>query len=80
MMNMSFYKGTLDKAKAIEIINGSSKPCKYTYGFKYRRPTTHLVSVTKERAAEIINRESLVDIVEYDDYIDINAFSSNDMF
>lgn len=80
MLEMSFYDGTLNREKAIDFIANSAKPCVYTYGLKYRKPTTYEVNITKEQAINCIRNESLIDIKEYEDKIDINAYSSNDMW
>ena len=80
MLKMSFYDGTLDKAKAKEVIAETEKELKYTYGLTFRNPTTNKKPITKEEALQIIDRESLLDINEYEDYILLNAFSSNDMW
>lgn len=80
MLKMSFYDGTLNREKAIDFIANSEKPCVYTYGLKYRKPTTYEVNITKEQAINCIRNESLIDIKEYEDKIDINAYSSNDMW
>ena len=80
MIEMSFFNGTLNREKAIEIITNSDKPCVYTFGFKYRNPTTRDVPISKEKAIEIIKKESLLDITEYEDKFDLNAYSGNDMW
>ena len=80
MLKMSFYDGTLNRAKAKEFIVETEKPLKYTYGLGYRNPTTNHKLITKEQAREIIDKESLLDVTEYDDYVHLNAFSSNDMW
>ena len=80
MIKMSFFDGSLDREKAIEVIKETKKPCLYTYGLRYRNPTTKDVYITKEEAIEIVRKESLLDITEYEDRIDLNAYSSNDMW
>ena len=80
MLKMSFYNGTLNKEKAKEYINTSSKPCQYTYGLGYRNPTINHNPISKIEAMEIIDRESFLDIDEYEGYIHLNAYSDNDMW
>lgn len=80
MLKMSFFDGTLDREKAIKTIVMTKKPCTYTFGLRYRNPTTKDVYITKEEAIEIVKKESLLDIKEYEDRIDLNAYSSNDMW
>lgn len=36
MLEMSFYKGTLDRAKAREVVEASEKPLMFRYGFAFR--------------------------------------------
>lgn len=80
MIKMSFYNGTLDRAKAKEAIQNSKKPCKYTYGLGYRNPTTNRAPISKDEALRIVDTEGFLDITEHDDYIHLNAYSSNDMW
>ena len=80
MIKMSFYDGTLNRKEAIQIISNSEKPCVYTLGLKYRNPTTRDVLISQEKAIEIINKESLLDITEYEDRFDLNAYTDNDMW
>lgn len=80
MIKMSFYDGTLDRAKAKELIDASDKPCQYTYGLGYRNPTTNHKPISKIEAMEIIDREGLLNITEYEKYIHLNAYSGNDMW
>lgn len=70
----------LKNNEVIEYIEKADKPFKYTHGIGYRSPTIHKVDVTKERAIEIWEDNSLCDIEEYDEYIHINTFSSNDLW
>ena len=80
MFKMSFYDGTLDREKLITEIKNTKKPIKYTYGFAYRDPTTRNKPVSVEEAIEIVRKQSLLDADERDDYIHLNAYSSNDMW
>ena len=80
MIKMSFYDGTLDKEKALELIQDTNKVIKYTYGLGYRNPTTYKEPITKLQAIKMINRNGMIDITEYDDWIHINEFSDNDMW
>lgn len=82
MLKYTFFGGkspnTLEEAK--ELIRTSDKPCKYTYGLGFRNPTTNHVPISKEDALECCDKECLLDIDEYEDYIHLNAYSSNDMW
>lgn len=79
-LKMSFYDGTLNKAVAKKRIAATDKPLAYTFGFEYRRPTTHRVPIDKERAYKIIDRDGRLDITEEDDCIHLNEFSDYDMW
>lgn len=80
MLKMSFFNGNLNKEKAIKFIQETKKPCVFTAGFKYKNPTIYEVYITKEEAIEKIKTESFLEIKEYENKVDLNAFSSNDMF
>lgn len=36
MIKISFYDGTLDRTKAMEVVEASEKPLMFRYGFAYR--------------------------------------------
>lgn len=81
MIKYSFYgksQNTIEEAR--ELINRTDKELLYTDGFKYRNPTTYLVPITKEKALELVVEGNFVDVTEREDYIDINTYSSNDMY
>lgn len=80
MLKMSFYDGTLNRPAAKEVITQTDKELKYTYGLGYRNPTTHKKPIDKEEALRIVDTASLLDITEYEDWIHLNEFSSNDMW
>jgi hypothetical protein len=80
MLKMSFYDGSLNREKLKKFIQETEKPIRYTYGLKFRNPTTRDVPVSKEEALKIVDRESLLDATEYRDYLDLNAYSGNDMW
>lgn len=77
MLKMSFYNGTLDRAKAKEIVAATEKALKYRFGFAYRGAKA--VPIPKERALEIIEKEDFLDIDETETEIVLNTYSSNDM-
>lgn len=79
-MKMSFYNGTLNREQLKQMIIDSDQPIRYTYGFEYRNPTTHRKEISKDKALEIVERESLLDADDIKGYIHLNAFSDNDMF
>jgi hypothetical protein len=79
-IEMSFYNGTLDKEGLKEFIEKTDKTIRYTYGFKFKSPTTRDVPVSKEQALQIVNAQSMLDAKELDDCLDLNAYSGNDMW
>lgn len=50
MLEMSFYKGTLDRAKAREVVEASEKPLMFRYGFAFRGAEKR--PITKEKSIE----------------------------
>ena len=78
--DMSFYNGTLDRARAVAIIEKSSRKCVYTYGLSYRNPTTHNAPRTKKEAIAIVRNGGFVDVHFRKDVISINEYSENDMW
>ena len=74
-----FYDGTLDRAKAREVVETSEKPLMFRYGFAYRGAEKR--PITKEKALSIIDDSgNYLDITETDNEILLNTFSSNDMW
>lgn len=51
----------------------------YTFGLDYRNPTINKVEITPEQAIENI-KEYFGDVIEYEDYIHVKCFSSNDLW
>lgn len=80
MIKMSFYDGTFNNEKAIDLIQSTDKVIKYTYGLGYRNPTINKEPITKLQAIKMINRNGWLDITEYKDWIHINEYSANDMW
>lgn len=62
------------------VLKTTKKPILYTYGLKYRHPTTCDVPINRNKALEIWNKRSLLDIDEKEDAIYLNEYSSNDMW
>lgn len=77
---MSFYDGTLNREKLKNIIRETEKNILYTYGLGYRNPTTNKQKISKERALEIVDTQSLLDANEHETFIHLNAYSANDLF
>ena len=77
MLEMSFYKGTLDRAR--EVVEASEKPLMFRYGFAFRGAEKR--PITKEKALSIIDDSgNYLDITETGNEILLNTFSSNDMW
>lgn len=73
------YKGTLDRAKAREVVEASEKPLMFRYGFAFRGAEKK--TITKEKALSIIDDSgNYLDITETDNEILLNTFSNNDMW
>lgn len=71
---------TYNKDRALALLHLSEKPIKYTHGLGYRGPSIHNQPITKDKALEIIEKESLIHIRENEGYIHINTYSGNDLF
>lgn len=80
MKYSSISGGNCSKQDIIDFIKTSNKPCKYTYGFKYRGPSTYEVPISASKAIEYINKSYLIDVEERDSFIDVNEYSNNDMW
>lgn len=79
MLKMSFYDGTLDRARAKEVVEASEKPLMFRFGFAYRGAEKR--PITKERALSIIEDSgNYLDIEESETEILLNTYSSNDMW
>ena len=72
MLHMNYLVGTLDKAKAIEIITASNKPCLYTDGIDVRMDRKQTDFVTKQQGIDLIKRHPCMDIIENERYFCIN--------
>lgn len=79
MLKMSFCNKKMDRSELVKFIQTTTKPILYTYGFAYRHPTTYKKPVTVDEAVQIVKEEFYLDADEYDEYLHLNAFSSNDM-
>lgn len=81
MINYSFFsKSDSTKEEALKLLQDTNKKILYTFGLKYRQPTTYEVQINNSKALELFLKNSLSDVVEYEDYIDFNQYSSNDLY
>lgn len=79
MIKMSFYDGTLDRARAKEVVEASEKPLMFRFGFAYKGAEKR--PITKEKALSIIEDSgNYLDIEESETEILLNTYSSNDMW
>lgn len=79
MLKMSFYDGTLDRARAKEVVEASEKPLMFRFGFAYKGAEKR--PITKEKALSIIEDSgNYLDIEESETEILLNTYSSNDMW
>lgn len=79
MIKMSFYDGTLDRARAREVVEASEKPLMFRFGFAYKGAEKR--PITKEKALSIIEDSgNYLDIEESETEILLNTYSSNDMW
>lgn len=79
MLKMSFYDGTLDRARAKEIVETSGKLLMFRFGFAYKGAEKR--PITKEKALSIIEDSgNYLDIEESETEILLNTYSSNDMW
>lgn len=86
--NRPLYKTSLtggsnaSKADVLELLKVTDKPIYYRYGFSYRGATAK--PITREKAIDIWNNGGLnggfIDMSEYTNQIEINEYSSNDMY
>lgn len=81
MLKYSFMSkySNCSKQEAIDLVKITNKPFKYTYGLSYRNPTTHNVPITREKALEYME-DITVNMTEYEEYVHINRYSSNDLW
>ena len=86
LVNLSFMnrsggpEKSYNKDRALALVHLSEKPIKYTQGLGYRGPSIHNHPITKDKAIEIIEKESLIDIRESEEDIHINTYDVNDLF
>ena len=73
----SSYPSTMEEVK--ELLKTTDKEIRFTYGLKYRNPTIYEVPISKEEAIEKFNSYSMIDVIEKDNWIDMNQYSANDM-
>lgn len=73
---MSFYDGTLDRNKAKELVETTTKQLMYRCGFQYKGARKE--PIDKDEAMTVLN-DSYLDVIETDTEIILNTYTENDM-
>ena len=73
---MSFYDGTLDRNKARELVETTTKQLMYRCGFAYKG--AEKTPIDKEEARTVLN-DSYLDVIETDTEVILNTYTENDM-
>ena len=83
-VNYSFYSHEAPHSTSYEIadyfMRHTTKQIKYTYGLKFRGPTTFEKPISHEEAMRIWSKNGMFDVREYDDWVDFQEVSGNDMW
>ena len=80
LFHHSFYDNSKSKDEIIKFLKSTNKPIKYTNGFKSKHPGTYMKPISLEEALKIAERYGYLDVDEKPDYIDMNEYSSNDLW
>lgn len=81
MINYSFFSESKNtKEEALKLLQDTNKKILYTYGLKFRQPTTYEEPIKNSEALKLFLDNPLNDVVEYENYIDFNQYSSNDLY
>lgn len=80
MLNMSFYKGTLNRKELIEFIINTDKSISYTFGFSWKNPKTNCMIISKQEAITIVQEQDLLEAEEGKYFLNLNAYHINDMY
>ena len=62
------------------VIANTNKKILYTYGLRYRHPSTMDAPISKEKALAILERGGFIDVDENENAISITEYSTNDMW
>ncbi len=83
-VNYSFYSHEAPHSTPYEIadyfMRHTTKQIKYTYGLKFRGPTTCEKPISHEEAMRIWSKNGMFDVVEKDTWVDFQEVSANDMW
>lgn len=81
MINYSFFSESKStKEEALKLLQNTNKKILYTFGLKFRQPTVYEIPIKNSEALKLFLKNSLNDVVEYEDYVDFNQYSSNDLY
>lgn len=73
---MSFYDGTLDRNKAKELVETTTKQLMYRCGYQYKGARKE--PIDKNEAMTILN-DSYLDVIETDTEVILNTYTENDL-
>ena len=73
---MSFYDGTLDRNKAKELLETTTKQLMYRCGYQYKGARKE--PIDKNEAMTVLN-DSYLDVIETDTEVILNTYTENDL-
>lgn len=83
-VNYSFYSSEPPHSTPREVadyfMKHTTKQIKYTYGLKFRGPTTYEKPISHEEAMRIWSRNGMFDVREHEDWVDFQEVSGSDMW
>ena len=83
-VNYSFYSHESPHSTPFEVadyfMKHTTKQIKYTYGLKFRGPTTCEKPISHEEAMRIWSKGGMFDVREHEDWVDFQEVSGNDMW
>ena len=83
-VNYSFYTSEPPHSTPREVadyfMKHTTKQIKYTYGLKFRGPTTCEKPISHEEAMRIWSRNGMFDVREHEGWVDFQEVSGNDMW
>ena len=81
VIDYSFYgESKSTKEEARNLLKTTEKPILYTFGFKFRNPTTKDVKISNESAVKKFDEDGYSVVKEYDEHIDFNQYGEMDMW
>lgn len=73
---MSFYDGTLNRDKARELVETTTKQLMYRCGYQYKGARKE--PIDKDEAMTVLN-DSYLDVIETDTEVILNTYTENDL-